>query len=272
MASKRLHQRRTRTVTPLQSAPPDLAARPSGAAGRGRENRGGRVADLPDAHHHDLAGWVEGLLLGRSDLVAGPGRRVLAVVDEVLAAFPQARIVDLPLGLPEWWDLADPVPEGIDVVAIEAAARKAAPRPPRAPMLPAASIAATSPATTESPLVEIAKELSGRRPDLAKIAGIVCEQLLARGSFYRPISDPSFRSALFFDRRTKSLESIQADSFKQTVSDRFGINRAATCWKHLWAAIENLSIGPNSTPAEPEAFWAGRPGAVYLSNGPGAIV
>jgi len=60
----------------------------------------------------------------------------LAVVDEVLAALPQARVVDLPPGLPDGWDLADPVPNNIDVVAIEATARKAAPRPPKAPMLP----------------------------------------------------------------------------------------------------------------------------------------
>lgn len=213
------------------------------------------------------------LLQGR-DVVFWPDNDEpgLAVVDEVLAALPQTRVVSLPLGLPVGWDLADPVPEGIDVIAIEAAARKAAPRPQKAPMLPVASVAAKSSVTTESPLVEIAKELSGRRSDLAKIAGIVCEQLLSRGSFYRPIEAPSFKGALFFDRETKTLENIQADSFKQTVSDRFGINRAATCWKHVWAAVENLSIGPNSTPAEPEAFWAGRPGAVYLSNGPGAIV
>ena len=216
-------------------------------------------ADLAPLQGRDVVFWPDN---------DKPG---LAVVDEVLAAIPQARVVELPTGLPYKWDLADPVPEGVDVLAIEAAARKAL-RPQKAPMLPVASVAAKSSVTTESPLVEIAKELSGRRPDFAKIAGIVCEQLLSRGSFYRPTSDPSFRSALFFDRRTKSLENIQADSFKQTVSDRFGINRAATCWKHVWAAVENLSIGPNSTPAEPEAFWAGRPGAVYLSNGSGAIV
>ncbi len=134
------------------------------------------------------------------------------------------------------------------------------------------SKAPTETIPTENPAVTIAKELSGKRPDFAKIAGIVCDQLLSRGSFYRPIEAPSFKGALFFDRETKTLENIQADTFKQTVSDRFGINRAATCWKHVWAAVENLSIGPNSTPTEPEAFWAARPGSVYLSNGPGAIV
>ena len=125
---------------------------------------------------------------------------------------------------------------------------------------------------TQNPLAEIAKELSGKRPDFVKIADTICEQLLARGMFYRPIEDFAFRSALFFDRATKTLETVQSDHFKTTLSDRFGINRAATCWKHVWAAVENLSIGPSSTPTEPEAYWASRPGAVYISNGAGAIV
>jgi len=202
----------------------------------------------------------------------------LAVVDEVLAALPQARVVDLPPGLPDGWDLADPVPNNIDVVAIEATARKAAPRPPKAPMLPVSEADTRNEPKlepvvgTQNPLAEIAKELSGKRPDFVKIADTVCTQLRARGMFYRPIEDFAFRSALFFDRATKTLETVQSDPFKQTVSDRFGINRAATCWKHVWAAVENLSIGPSSTPTEPEAYWASRPNAVYISNGAGAIV
>ena len=70
-------------------------------------------ADLQPLHGRDVVFWPD---------ADEPG---LAVVDEVLAALPQARVVELPSGLPEGWDLADPVPEGIDVIAIEAAARKA---------------------------------------------------------------------------------------------------------------------------------------------------
>ena len=81
-------------------------------------------ADLTPLQGRDVVFWPD---------ADEPG---FAVVEEVLAALPQARVVDLPSGLPEGWDLADAIPEGVDVVAIEAAARKAAPRPPRAPMLP----------------------------------------------------------------------------------------------------------------------------------------
>jgi hypothetical protein len=81
------------------------------------------------------------------------------VVDPVLAALPQARVVELPPGLPEGWDLADPVPEGIDVVAIEAAARKAKAMPPRAPMLSVGSASQKpQPAGETIPAATVASE------------------------------------------------------------------------------------------------------------------
>ncbi len=104
-------------------------------------------ADLTPLQGRDVVFWPD---------ADEPG---LAVVDEVLAALPQARVVDLPPGLPEGWDLADAVPEGIDVVAIEATARKAAPRSPKAPMLPVSE--ATSrpyPADNTVPAATVASE------------------------------------------------------------------------------------------------------------------
>ncbi len=81
-------------------------------------------ADLAPLQGRDVVFWPDN---------DEPG---IAVVDEVLASLPQARVVELPPCMPHKWDLADPVPEGIDVIAIEAAARKAPPRPQKEPMLP----------------------------------------------------------------------------------------------------------------------------------------
>jgi hypothetical protein len=129
-----------------------------------------------------------------------------------------------------------------------------------------------APETHADPCRAILRELTEKRPNFSKIAEIVGKDLLARGEFFHPAGGKNFRSSLYFARATKTLETVQSDPFKQTVSDRFGLNRASPAWKPAWAHVENLSIGPDSTPTDPEAFWASRPGAVYLSNGPGAIV
>lgn len=123
------------------------------------------------------------------------------------------------------------------------------------------------------PLRNIALAL--QRPGRAKnaaVADAVLAGLRDRGKFYHIAGSPDFQSAMFFDSQTKVLDRVKSDSFVQSVSDHFAINRASPVWAYVEAAIENASIGPASTPIEPESFWAARPGAIYLSNGPGRLV
>lgn len=123
------------------------------------------------------------------------------------------------------------------------------------------------------PIRRIALALQQGGPDkFIIVAGIVLESLATKGAFYHPKDSPSFDEALFFAHETKELERVHSDKFAQWVSDAFAINRASRQWNFVWKAIENAAIGKGSTPIEPEAYWASRPDAVYISSGPGSIV
>lgn len=104
------------------------------------------------------------------------------------------------------------------------------------------------------------------------VAKVVIEGLREMGRFYHCKDSAEFRTALYFDSTTKTLDRINSDRFAQFVSDLCGINRASHLWSFIEAAIQNESIGPNSLAIEPEAFWASRPNAIYLSSGPGSMV
>lgn len=106
----------------------------------------------------------------------------------------------------------------------------------------------------------------------ARVSKVVIDGLRETGRFYHSKDSAEFRTSLYFDSVTKTLDRIKSDRFVQFVSDLCGINRASGIWSFIEAAIENESIGPNSIPIEPEAFWAGRPNATYISNGPGRMV
>lgn len=116
-----------------------------------------------------------------------------------------------------------------------------------------------------------ALQLPGKERNHA-VARVVIAGLRDRGRFYHLRGEPSFRTAMYFDTSTKTLDRIKSDRFAQTVSDLFQLNRASSLWSFVEAAIENESIGPSSTGVEPAAFWACQAGVIYLSNGPGAMV
>ena len=105
----------------------------------------------------------------------------------------------------------------------------------------------------------------------------ICERVVAAlvkiGRFYFHAELRDFDSALFFNGHSKRLERIRADSFASWLSDWIVVNRAAPLFRFIMAAVETASLsGANTTAILPEFFWASRPGAIYLSNGDGALV
>lgn len=116
-----------------------------------------------------------------------------------------------------------------------------------------------------------ALQLKGEDKNKA-VSEIVLKSLGERGQFYHIEDAPDFGTSLYFDHQTKTLISVRSDRFKQMTSDAFAINRASNVWRWTDKAIENASIGNGSIPINPEAYWASRPGVIYISNGPGQLV
>jgi hypothetical protein len=104
-------------------------------------------------------------------------------------------------------------------------------------------------------------------------AGKVVEALGKIGRFYFHADLRDYDSAMFFDRHRKRLERIRSDAFGAWLSDWLVVNRATGVFKYIMAAIETAALSSARTQAIlPESFWASRGGALYLSNGDGAIV
>jgi hypothetical protein len=102
----------------------------------------------------------------------------------------------------------------------------------------------------------------------------LCERVITElhhvGRFYFHADLRDFDSALFFNRFTKRLERVRADSFISWLSDWLCINRADSFFKYAISAVETESLNAvRSTGIIPESFWASRPGAIYISNGDG---
>ncbi len=78
---------------------------------------------------------------------------------------------------------------------------------------------------------------------------------------------------MYFDAARKQLLRIRADSFGAWLSGWLGINRAETIFKWAFTEVETAALSSkHTTGILPRAFWAARPGTIYLSNGDGAIV
>jgi hypothetical protein len=105
-----------------------------------------------------------------------------------------------------------------------------------------------------------------------EICGLVLAALHRTGTFYFHADLKDFDSALFFNRFTKRLERIRADSFLSWLSDWVCVNRADAVFKYIIAAVETESLSSRAQGIVPESFWAYRPGAVYLSSGDGQAV
>lgn len=100
----------------------------------------------------------------------------------------------------------------------------------------------------------------------------VLKWLHMRGVFYHLADCPDFDGALYFDRERKLLLRIRADSFVAWLADALAMNKAERNFLLIQSAVETESLTERATAIEPATYWASRPGAVYLSNGPGRIV
>ena len=106
-----------------------------------------------------------------------------------------------------------------------------------------------------------------------KIARVAVSALTKVGKLFHHSERRDFDSAMFFDLHRKCLLRIRSDAFGSWLSEWLGINRADVLYKFTFAEIETAALSKNkSTPILPEAYWASRPGAIYLSNGDGHIV
>lgn len=102
----------------------------------------------------------------------------------------------------------------------------------------------------------------------AQVAKTMCKI----GLFYRLEGAESHDTSMFFNSFTKRLERLESDRFTSWLSRFVGLNQADSFFKvALNACLNEAMTGKNSAAVEPEAYWASRPGAVYMSNGPGQM-
>jgi hypothetical protein len=104
------------------------------------------------------------------------------------------------------------------------------------------------------------------------VSKLVVDTLLKVGRFYYHQEHRDYDTAMFLNRYTKELLRVRSDVFTAWLSNWIGINRLELFYRLAYAAAENASISPaTATAIIPEAFWASRPGAIYLSNGNGSM-
>ncbi|NCA82686.1 MAG: hypothetical protein EOM72_08050 [Opitutae bacterium] len=135
--------------------------------------------------------------------------------------------------------------------------------------------AATMNATPEGIQKELWKISQIPKLEAAERYRMYCTAVLSwlhgRGAFYHLADSPDFDGALYFDRARKLLLRIRADSFVAWLADALAMNKAERIFLLIQSAVETESLTERATAIEPATYWASRPGAVYLSNGPGRI-
>jgi hypothetical protein len=105
-----------------------------------------------------------------------------------------------------------------------------------------------------------------------ELCALVVQHLVKVGRFYFHREQRDFASGMFFNRHNKELLYVHSDAFENWLSNWIEINRARYNYRLVFKAVENASLSPaTATAIIPEAFWASRPGAIYLSNGNGSM-
>jgi hypothetical protein len=106
-----------------------------------------------------------------------------------------------------------------------------------------------------------------------EIGKLVVAALRNRGQFFYDIQRRDFDSAMFFDFESKELHRIRSDRFVSWFSDWIAIGRGEKFYNAAFYAVENASLLQESSIATTfDAYWATRPGRIYLSNGDAAMV
>ena len=189
-----------------------------------------------------------------ADVVANAGCRVLNVATPA----PHADLND--------WTRAGATKEDIESAISRSKVCKAPPVETMTPATNTADVRGDLLATlTDKTLSTEAKR--------TKAAQLVVAALNSRGRFYFHAERKDFETVMFFDTERKRLERIRGDSFKGWLSDWLRVNRADGTFNYLCAGIETAALsGETTTGILPDAFWASREGAVYLSNGDGQVV
>ncbi|NCD22917.1 MAG: hypothetical protein EOL90_08275 [Spartobacteria bacterium] len=131
-------------------------------------------------------------------------------------------------------------------------------------------------ATAEGIRLELWKVSQTPKLTATERAKEYCDAVLGwlhvRGDFYHLASRPDFDGALYFDGERRLLQRIRSDAFLAWLADSLAMNRGERNFQLIQSAVETESLTERSHGIEPSAYWAARPGAVYLSNGPGHIV
>jgi hypothetical protein len=105
-----------------------------------------------------------------------------------------------------------------------------------------------------------------------RIAQFVEGALSKFGQFYYHQELRDFDSAMFFNSHDKVLSRLRSDAFAAWLSKLLVINRTDLLFRFVMSAVETRALSPeHSTGIIPEKFWAARPGALYLSSGPGQM-
>lgn len=131
----------------------------------------------------------------------------------------------------------------------------------------------------ETPIASLRGELlniiTGRAEAIrkkAKVESLVARTLRKLGRFYRLQEDECHATSMYFNAELKRLDLIKSDRFGSWLSRLIGINQEDGFFRVAHNACLNEAMtGPESLSVTPEAFWASRPGAFYLSNGPGRM-
>lgn len=112
-----------------------------------------------------------------------------------------------------------------------------------------------------------------RQQKSRQIADLVVSTLEKTGQFYFHAEQKDFDSAMYFEKGSKRLMRVRSDSFKAWLSEWVDVNRADPIFQYIIAEIDTAALsGPHTRGIIPEAYWASRPGAIYLSNGNGRLL